>query len=168
MLLRLLGIRASRGLLRVSRSRSMTGYDRNGHFEQGYWEEVFPPILEEQASKAGNAGQESILTNDFLEASTEYCMERGEVFDMEEYALYLYDRLGDSKYNAISIIIEECANELILAWDDSYGGDGSGNKMFMSRRYNEDSVYGSMSNAFDVYKGAAAARGIKLGDNPFK
>jgi hypothetical protein len=126
-----LGLRASRGFFRAPRASSRK-FDRNGYFDYAYWEELFPTILEEQAYKAGNAGQEAILTGDFLEAATEYCIEFGEEFEVEEYQAYLYEALGDSKYNAISIIIGESAEQLVIAWDDSFGGDGIGVKMFHS------------------------------------
>lgn len=109
---------------------SRAGGTRDGYFDQSYWESVYPPILEEQQFKAGNAGQESILTNDWLNAADEYCLNQGENFTKDDFLSYLTLTIGDDKFNAVSIISDECADELELAWDDSFGGDDTGPRMF--------------------------------------
>lgn len=109
-----------------------SGGSRDGYFDQSYWEYIYPPILEEQQYKAGNAGQESILTNDWLNAADDYCLNEGEDFSKEGFLSYLSLTIGDDKFNAVSIISEECADELEMAWDDSYGGDNVGATLFRS------------------------------------
>lgn len=126
-----LGLRALKGGFGPSRG---IGYRRRGggegYFDQEWWEGEFPPILEEQIYKAGNPGQEAILSGDFLEAATDYCIERGEEYTPEDFIAYLQEQLDEDKFNAISIIIEECAEQLLEAWDNSFAGDGTGAKLF--------------------------------------
>jgi hypothetical protein len=160
----------SRGRL-TSLARNYRG--PGGNFQDGFfasddWEKNYPPILEDQLNKYGNPGQEIILNEYFYPAAEFYCKENGELFEEEEFISYIREAIGDEKFDAIDLIVEDCAAELVIAWDDSFAGDGFGDKMFRSRRFNEDSYYGSMGAAFANYKANAAARGIKLGDNPFE
>lgn len=100
-------------------------------WNQDQWEAIFPSVLEAQVEKAGNAGQESILTGEFYNLSYSYLLENGEDYDPEDYVSYLQSNLSGTKYDAISIIIDECANELIEYWDDSAAGDGVGINMYL-------------------------------------
>lgn len=111
-------------------SRSSMGRSIN-FWNQDQWEAIFPSVLEAQVEKAGNAGQESILTGEFYNLSYSYLLENGEDYDPEDYVSYLQSNLSGTKYDAISIIIDECANELIEYWDDSAAGDGVGINMYL-------------------------------------
>lgn len=94
-------------------------------FHMGYWQENILPMIENQISKAGNPGQESLLVGDFAEAAYSACIKLAEDFSPEKFVSEVQVLLGDSKYNAISEIIEECSEELLEAWDYSYLGDGT-------------------------------------------
>lgn len=128
------GFRIAKGFFQLSRSTSRAGGRGSGagdgYWDAEAWEHYFPPVLEEQIGKAGNPGQEAILSGDFLTAATEYCISDGESFDPDTYQAYLLDSLGESKYNAISIIIAESAEELNYAWDNSFAGDGIGQNLY--------------------------------------
>ncbi len=123
-------IRVFKGFYGPSRRSFSRRGGGEGYFDQEFWEESYPPILEEQIYKAGNPGQEAILSGDFLEAADEYCLEQGETYTIEGFMGYLQDQLDEDKYNAISIIIEECAEQLVDAWDNSFAGDGVGMRMY--------------------------------------
>jgi hypothetical protein len=92
-----------RGIVRVgSNSPGLGRSSGDGYFNEGFWESNYSDVLESQVDKAGNAGQESILTGDFLDGGTQYCRENGENYNPSEFISYLENYLGDSKYNAIT------------------------------------------------------------------
>jgi len=126
-------------------ARSSASGIRDGYFDQSYWEQEYPGILEDQRYKAGNAGQESILTNDWYNAANDYCLNDGQNFTKDEFLSYIENAIGSDKFNAVSIISEECAEELELAWDDSYGGDNQGPTLFKSNgssgKYSADEAW---------------------------
>lgn len=109
---------------------SLSGASRDGYWDQYYWESTYPDILADQEYKAGNPGQETILSGDWLYSADFYCRLYGESFTTEDFLARLRLDLGDDKYNAVSIISEECAEELLLAWDDAYAGDSIGPALF--------------------------------------
>ena len=74
------------------------------------------------------------------------------------FVSFVKDRLGDTYYYAINEIIDECAEELIEAWDSSYAGDDMGEKLFGVYQGRSRRVYGSFSNAVANYSARAAAR----------
>jgi hypothetical protein len=106
-------------------ARGTTTHIKAHGFHTGYWQQNILPMIENQVSKAGNPGQESLLAGDFADAAYSACMKLGEDFSPERFVSEVEALLGDSKYNAISEIIEECSEELTEAWDYSYLGDGT-------------------------------------------
>jgi hypothetical protein len=125
-----------------------------GYLDQNLWEESYTEIIESQADKAGNAGQETLLGDDYFgKEAKEHCAENGKDYDPEKFVSDMQFKLGDDYFNAINIIIEECSEELLEAWDNSYGGDGMGIEMFRS-----NTIYGNYSNALSHYSARAAAR----------
>ena len=114
---------------RINPTGGITHIKSNG-FHTGYWQQNILPMIENQISKAGNAGQESLLAGDFADAAYSACMKLGESFTPEDFVSEVEGLLGDSKFNAISEIITECSEELTEAWDYSYLGDGTNQPRF--------------------------------------
>lgn len=128
-----------------------------GHLDQGLWEQNYTDVIEAQADKAGNAGQETLLGPDYFQNSAkDYCKIYGEEFDPDKFISYVKNALGDTYYYAINIIIDECAQELYEAWDSSYGGDNIGEKLFGVYQGGGRRTYGSFGNALAVYSANAA------------
>jgi hypothetical protein len=109
---------------------STSSWQEEAFFSEQNWEFNVKEVLERQVSKAGNAGQESILSGDFYEAAMSYCLQVERSYTPEQFISSVSNSLGDSKYNAISEIIEECSEELLEALDYSIGGDGVGQNRF--------------------------------------
>lgn len=101
-----------------------------GLFSEALWETNYNIILELQVEKAGNPGQEALLTGDFLEAATTYCRATASDYTPIGFISSVSATLGDSKYNAINEIIDECSEELLEAYDYSYAGDSVGENRF--------------------------------------
>lgn len=114
------------------------GYD----FGDDYWEEYSNDIIDAQIGKAVNAGQETLLGDDyFRKEAKDYCSESGSSYEPDSFVAALKGGLGDEKFDAINIIIEECSIELLEAHDGAFN---FGN---FSDLYNSNTVYGSFANA---------------------
>lgn len=132
-------------------------------FDEDLWEGYYYDIIEAQQDKAGNAGQETLLSDEYFGGDAkQYCRINGKNYEPEEFISYVKNNLGDDYYYAINIIIEECAIELYEAWDRSFSNDGIGDKLFGGDMGSNRRVYGSFSNALAVYSAAAAKRGYDL------
>lgn len=101
-----------------------------GYFNPEYWAANSLAVIEAQVEKAGNPGQVAILEGDFLDAANRSCQEQGEDYTADRFIADVRLDLGDSKADAISIITEECGEELYEAWDASYAGDNIGAKLY--------------------------------------
>jgi hypothetical protein len=127
----------------------------NGLFYEDIWEELYTEIIEAQQDKAGNAGQATLLGPDYFQnAAKDYCKTSAKDYDPAAFVTSVRIDLGDDYYNAISLIIDECAEELIEAWDRSTSNDGVGEKLFGG----SNTVYGNFSNAMAIYSARAAGR----------
>jgi len=137
--------------------------DNNG-FDEGLWEENYSYVIEEQVKKAGNAGQETLLGDDYFAGEAkDYCRDAGMDYDPEDFVSAMQDGLGDDYYNAISVIIDECAEELIEAWDYAFSNDGIGEKLFGSISGGGQGVFGSFSNAAAAWQAGAIRKYGGLG-----
>lgn len=131
----------------------------NGHLDQNLWEQNSAEVIENQISKAGNPGQETLLGPEYFEKSAkEFCRTVTKDYNPERFVSYVRADLGDTYYYAINEIIDECAEELLEAWDSSYGGDGLGEKLFGVYQGGSNRVYGSFANAVANYSARATAR----------
>lgn len=101
-----------------------------GYFNPEYWAANSLAVIEAQVEKAGNPGQVAILEGDFLDAANSSCQQQGEDYTADKFISDVRSDLGDSKADAISIITEECGEELYEAWDASYAGDNMGAKLY--------------------------------------
>lgn len=129
-------------------------------FHEDIWEELYIEIIEAQQDKAGNSGQETLLSDEYFGGSAKnFCKQYGEDYNPEQFVSYVQNDLGDDYYNAISIIIDECAEELIEAWDRATSNDGIGEKLFGGAIGSQRRVYGSFSNALAIYQSSAISRG---------
>lgn len=133
-------------------------------FDEGMWEDYYYDIIEAQQDKAGNAGQETLLSDDYFGGDAkQYCRLYNSEYNPDEFVRYVKNNLGDDYYYAINEIIDECAEELFEAWDRSYSNDGIGDKLFGGGMFSgSNRVYGSFSNALANYTAAAAKRGYDL------
>lgn len=128
-----------------------------GHLDEGLWEQNSTEVIEAQIDKAGNAGQETLLGPDYFQNSAkDFCRTVTKGYDPEAFVSYVKNDLGDTYYYAINEIIDECAEELLEAWDSSYGGDGLGEKLFGIYQGGSRRVHGSFANAMANYSAAAA------------
>jgi hypothetical protein len=135
---------------------------RGGYLDDNLWEEAYTDVIDSQKDKAGNAGQETLLGDDyFANHAKDYCRTNGKDYNPEDFISYVQNHLGDEYYNAISEITEECANELYEAWDQSYAGDNIGEKMFGDYTPKNNRVYGSTAGAAAAYRAAAIRNGYK-------
>jgi len=133
-----------------------------GGLDSKIWEENYTDVIENQVGKAGNAGQETLLGDDYFgNYAKDYCKDNGEDYDPDKFVSYVKDKLGDDYYYAINEIIDECSQELFEAWDESYRNDGIGEKLFGGFRgstffTSNKSLYGNFSNAMAIYSRNAA------------
>jgi hypothetical protein len=143
-------VRIFRGLSATRRvsARLSGGGDNNGYFSREQWEYHYPDVLDNAKAKAGNAGQETILNDYWYPAAEEYCDQFGESFDRQDFLNYINNEIGDDKYNAVNIISEEAADELELFWDNSYGGDGIGPKLFRNSTVRTSVEYSKTAKAY--------------------
>lgn len=131
---------------------------RGGYLDNELWEEAYTEVIDSQIDKAGNAGQETLLGDDyFRQSAKQYCATNGNDYNPEDFISYVKNDLGDDYYNAISEITEECSEELLEAWDYAYAGDGMGEFLF-GRYQPARNVFGSQANALARYNALASAR----------
>lgn len=137
-----------------SDAKKMSG----GELDQGLWEEYYTELIDSQVDKAGNAGQTTLLGDDyFRKEAKQFCRGVGSSYNPEAFISSVKNGLGDDYYNAISEITEECAIELVEAWDRAYRNDGVGEKLFGGYGMGGSRRFSNMESAFASY-GAAAAR----------
>ena len=130
----------------------------SGGLDSDLWEEYSTEVIEAQIEKAGNAGQETLLGPDYFgKYAIAYCEGVVDDYDDQLFINSIEASLGPDYYNAISQIIEECAEELYEAWDNAYSNDGVGDKLF-GDFYNSNSVYGTFGNAVSAYNTRAAGK----------
>lgn len=164
----------SRTLNRIS--RRSRGYDslsqvfgdinnagsKTGYLDDNLWEEAYTDVIDSQQDKAGNAGQETLLSDDYFGGhAKEYCKLNGKDYNAEDFVSYVKNHLGDDYYYAINEIIDECSDELYEAWDNSYAGDNIGEKLF-GNFSTPTRVYSSYGAALANYQAAAIRNGYKL------
>jgi len=153
--------RSTRGYGSLSQAFQDINGSRSGYLNDSLWEENYTEVIDAQVDKAGNAGQTTLLGDDyFANHAKDYCMLNGKDYNPEEFISFVQGRLGDTYYNAISEIIDECAEELYEAWDYSYAGDSIGEKLFGNLNTSNrifKSNYGALSN----YQSAAIRNGYR-------
>jgi hypothetical protein len=134
------------------------------NFDQQQWEEAYTEIIEAQEEKGVNAGQQTLLGEDqyFPGSAENYCQINGEDYDPAQFVTRVRIDLGDDQYNAIRVIIDECAEELLEAWaqcwQDGEGGDLFTNSLDAGGFYNANSMYGTFGNAVRVQQNLAFAK----------
>jgi len=150
------GIDLSRTFYRVNRLSGYRSiqYGLNEYdFQEDNWEESYNDIIDAQIEKAVNAGQETLLGDDyFRKEAKDYCSEVASAYEPDSFVAYLKGGLGDEKFNAINIIIEECSIELAEAHNEAFN---FGN---FSDLYNSNTMYGNYSNAVAAYSRSAGAK----------
>lgn len=137
------------------------GYD--GGLNPDLWEEYSTEVIEYQIGKAGNAGQETLLGDDyFRKHAIDFCETVSDEYNDGEFINYMEAELGDEYYNAINEIIEECSQELYEAWDAAYSNDGVGEEIYADFSLSER-TYATFSQAQSAYIARANARFGSLG-----
>lgn len=132
------------------------GYD--GGLNPDLWEEYSTEVIEYQIGKAGNAGQETLLGDDyFRKHAIDFCETVSDEYNDFDFINYMEAELGDEYYNAISEIIEECSQELYEAWDEAYSNDGVGEKLYADFSMSER-TYATFSQAQSAYVARANAK----------
>lgn len=143
---------------RIAAKSRMQWDGSNGGLDPDLWEEYSTEVIEAQIEKAGNAGQETLLGDDyFRKYAIDYCNGVVDDYDDQQFINSLEASLGSDYYNAISQIIEECAEELYEAWDNAYSNDGVGDKLFADF-YRGNTTYGTFGNAVNAYSNRAAVK----------
>lgn len=142
-------------------------------FNEAGWEEDYTDIIDSAQDYAGNAGQYTILTDYFPDPAKKYCKDSQEEYNPDEFIAEVKYQLGDDKYYAINLIIEEVADVLQEAWDVNYYNDNfleglgfSGAQPIFeygSSKLTKNRIYGSGAAAYNAYSAAAARNGYKLG-----
>lgn len=128
-----------------------------GDLDRDLWEEYYTETIEAQVEKAGNAGQTTLLGDDYFgKEAKQYCRGIGSSYDPEAFISSVKNGLGDDYYNAISEITEECATELVEAWDRAFRNDGIGEKLFGGSMGGGSRQFASMSAALNNYSANAA------------
>jgi len=143
---------------RVTAKSKMQWGGHDGGLDANLWEEYSTEVIEAQIDKAGNAGQETLLGDDyFIKHAIDFCETVTDDYDDRAFLSYMENELGDTYYNAINEIIEECSQELLEAWDAAYSNDGIGEKHFADF-YNSNSIYGTFGNAARIQQNIGFAK----------
>ena len=148
-----------RSIYRRITAKSRMQWDGNsGGLDADLWEEYSTEVIEAQIDKAGNAGQETLLGDDYFRKNAiDFCETVTDDYDDRAFISYMENELGSDYYNAINEIIEECSQELFEAWDAAYSNDGIGEKHFADF-YNANTAYGTFGNAVSAYNTRAAGK----------
>jgi hypothetical protein len=134
---------------------------RGGYLDDNLWEEAYTEVIDSQVDKAGNAGQTTLLGDDyFANYAKDYCKLNGKDYNPEEFISYVKNLLGDDYYNAINEIIDQCSEELYEAWDSSYAGDNIGEKLF-GHLTTSNRIFKSNYSALSNYQAAASRNGYR-------
>jgi hypothetical protein len=78
-------------------------------FDEQAWEEGVNDVLSWALDQAGNAGQETLITDYLAPKVLDYCEYTQEEYNPEEFVRVMQDELGDTYYYAINEIIDEMA-----------------------------------------------------------
>ena len=142
-------------------------------FDEAGWEKDYTDIIDSAQDYAGNAGQYTILTDYFRDPAKKYCKDSEEEYNPDEFIDEVKYQLGDDKYYAINLIIDEIADILQEAWDVNYFNDNfleglgfSGAQPvfeYGSSKLTQNRIYGSTGAAYSAYSSAAARNGFVLG-----
>lgn len=140
-------------------------YALSPQFDEKGWEEGYTEVIESMVEYAGNPGQETLLTDYFPGPAKRYCSEAEQDYDPEAFVDYVKFDLGDTYYNAISQIIDECSLILHEVWDQNYQNDNFLEVLFGGAdRYTPGRTFSSMRQALDHYTYARAANGYRIAD----
>lgn len=128
----LLGLgRLARGLSTAARIGAQVGRHMNGgngYFNPEDWESNYPEILDDATYKYGNPGQDVILNEYWLPAAEDFCQDYDNYedgFNKDKFIDHIANEIGDEKYNAVSEITDEAANELEQVYSDAGGKTSS-------------------------------------------
>lgn len=89
------------------------------------WESYATSIIEATRALAGNPGQEAIITEELIPFSTRYISYNDKEFSYIDYRSSVLGYLGEEKYNAIDIIIENLVEGLNNLHHSIYGNAGA-------------------------------------------
>lgn len=143
-------IRAAKNA-RLIRSVKVAANEANNHAE---WEESYTEIIESQQGNAGNAGQETLLGDDyFIPVAIDYCAGVSRSYDSADFVNHVQETLGDYYYDAISEIVGSCAEELEAANADIFSLTDLFSSVFASNR-----VYRSERAALQAYSYTAGRK----------
>lgn len=144
-----------RTIIRTNQARRLTlreSIENYNNFNDNDWEDYYTEIIDLQVEKAGNAGQETLLGDDyFRKYAKEYCERLSEDYNDDGFIVHMRSSLGNDYFNAISEIIEECSLELAEGHNAAFD-------INTFDMYNPNTVYGNYSNALSVYQARAFNR----------
>jgi hypothetical protein len=88
-----------------------------------YWEEFYTDILDSTTYLADErrTGQKVVIEEYMIPAGKDYCEEKKEDFDPDEFEAHIRLEIGDDKYNAVDEIVPEIAKDLYAAADEIFG-----------------------------------------------
>lgn len=137
-------------------------YNLTPQFNENGWEEAYTEVIDSMVEYAGNAGQETLLTEYFPLPAKRYCAEAEQDYTPEAFVQYVKIDLGDNYYNAISFIIDECSQILYEVWDQNYQNDNFLEVFFGGLdRYTPGRTYSSMREAGMAYENARLRNGYR-------
>lgn len=106
---------------------------KEGFFHEGHYASLIQGIFQNAINKVGNAGQIAIL-EELFENSFGALVKAGQLKRRPGRGTnksIMAISISSEKYDAVDIIVEEMADQISQAWDDSYAGDGISEKLFL-------------------------------------
>lgn len=88
------------------------------------WEESATSLIEATIGQAGNPGQEAIINDELIPLSLSYIEINNKEFEYIAFRLHIQANLGEEKYNAIDLIVEDLAEGLNELHNSIYGNNG--------------------------------------------
>lgn len=105
---------------------------KEGYWSVGHFTTLVEAIFQDAINAVGNVGQKAIMIELFqnsvpgiVEISSRKMKPSKSI-----YKSVMALSIRQDKYEAVDLIIDEIAEKLPTAWDDSYAGDGEDQKLF--------------------------------------
>lgn len=130
---------------------------KEGFFHEAHYAALIQGIFQDAVNKVGNAGQVAIL-EELFQNSFSALVKAGELQRRPGKGTnrsIMAISISAEKFNAVDEIVEEMADQITQAWDDSYAGDGISEKLFLALTP-ENFITTIPSNAASMYGFRAA------------
>lgn len=106
---------------------------KEGFFNAAHYESLIQSAFQNAINKTGNAGQIAIL-EELYEISGPALLKAGQLKRRPGRSVnrnIMAISISPEKYDAVDLIVEEIADQISQAWDDSYAGDNLGDKLYL-------------------------------------